>query len=125
MTLQGIQSVSTRLGELLVLGVTEDDSPWRKDDTRVSPQGFPVSELPTRCLGVVDGIGYVSEFAGEIAVEKLASTMIHRFAAWKPDSLMAGGSIPALDVGGFETFEQRLTWHFSNQSGAQNARFKF
>jgi hypothetical protein len=125
MTLQGIQSLIDTFKDELILVVTEDDSPAHESDTEVSPKGLPITELPTRYLGVADGLGYAHDFVGEAPVSAMRSTLVRRVVSKVPSALMTAGTVESLDVNGFHTFEHRHRWDQSRRWGGINARFKY
>jgi len=106
----------------LTMAISEDDTPFDKQQTSVSPRGMDVVDLRTRYEGVVDGIGHELATLGEIDVRGLPAMVIRTVGSHVAGTMTTREIIPAVELAGVDTFETQLVWVHRNQ-GELNRQF--
>lgn len=106
----------------LTMAISEDDTPFEKQQTSVSPRGMAVVDLRTRYEGAIDGIGHELATFGEIDVRGLPPMIIRTVGSHVAGTMTTRAVIPGVELAGVDTFETQLVWVHRNQ-GELNRQF--
>jgi len=99
----------------LTMAISEDDTPFERQQAKVSPGGMVVVDLRTRYEGAIDGIGHELATLGEIEVRGLPAMTIRTVGSHVAGAMATREVIPAVELAGVDTFETQLVWVHRNQ----------